>query len=190
MDESEFFRKFAVRICGSLEIEKALASALLYAGEAMPVDELALGHVAIEQGVIEFVATARRDGCAKISVKAAIPARLRKELSSSHAPELRVIDDSRRSMMDSLVKALGWPPSSLLINALTVGGVRIGFMVARASGSDRFFAEHARLWACTTEPAAVALSNYLTHRELMELKNRLADDNRFLKDELRVIAGT
>ena len=39
IDENEFFREVSVRICGSLEIEKALLSCLEFLREVMPADE-------------------------------------------------------------------------------------------------------------------------------------------------------
>jgi transcriptional regulator with GAF, ATPase, and Fis domain len=189
MEPSDFFQKFSVRICGSLEIEKALEIAFQYVSEIMPVDGLALGHAMLESEIIEFVATADRNGGMKTSANVAIPPPLKKQIETGDYPDLLLVDDSRKSMMASVVKALGWSASSLMINRLVVGGERVGFLLARASGIGRYSSGHGRLWASITEPAAIALSNYLTHRELTDLKNRLADDNSFLRDELRTISG-
>ena len=40
INESQFFREVSIRICGSLEIDKALVSCFEYVSRVMPVDEL------------------------------------------------------------------------------------------------------------------------------------------------------
>jgi hypothetical protein len=42
MDENEFFRQATLRICGNLEIEKALGSSLDFLRQEMPVDRMFL----------------------------------------------------------------------------------------------------------------------------------------------------
>jgi hypothetical protein len=39
------------------------------------------------------------------------------------------------------------------------------------------------------EPFSIAMSNTLKHREVIKLKDLLADDNRFLHGELRRLSG-
>jgi len=192
IDKNDFFREFSIRICGSLEIDKALGNAFQYVSMTMPLDELMVGRTNIESGVMEFVATADRAGGSRRSTKVAVTEPVKKKLAKGgYHPNLLLIDDHRREPLAVPAgKAFGWPPSSLLINRLVVGGRRIGFLIARADGLRKYLPAHGLLWTSITEPAAIALSNYLTHRELFEFKERLADDNRFLKDELRMISGT
>ena len=40
IDENEFFREVSVRMCGSLEIDKALRLCFQFVSRVMPVDEL------------------------------------------------------------------------------------------------------------------------------------------------------
>ena len=42
VDEKEFFKEFTLRICGSLEIDKALYDCLQYVRTVMPADTLLL----------------------------------------------------------------------------------------------------------------------------------------------------
>ncbi len=42
IDEYEFFREVSIRICGSLDIEKALSSCFQFLREVIPIDELLL----------------------------------------------------------------------------------------------------------------------------------------------------
>jgi transcriptional regulator with GAF, ATPase, and Fis domain len=88
-----------------------------------------------------------------------------------------------------LLKALGHPPSSILGISLAISGQFVGAVLLIAAGSDRFNAHHAKLFATLKEPFFVAMSNALKHREVLKLKDLLADDNRFLQGELRRISG-
>jgi len=188
--KENFFREFSIRICGSLEIDKALGDAFQYAGRIMPLDELMVGHTNIENGIMEFVAAADHNGGSRRSTRVALDESVRKKLANGgYHPSLLLIGDHAGEPLTAPAgEAFGWPPSSLLVNRLVVGGRRVGFLIARAEGVGRYTSAHGALWASVTEPAAIALSNYLIHRELFELKERLAADNRFLKDELRMIS--
>ena len=42
MDENEFFRKATLRICGDLEIEKAMSACVRYLRDFLPVDRMFL----------------------------------------------------------------------------------------------------------------------------------------------------
>ncbi len=42
MDEKEFFREATLRICGSLEIEKAMWQCLLYIHDFIPASQMSL----------------------------------------------------------------------------------------------------------------------------------------------------
>ena len=88
-----------------------------------------------------------------------------------------------------LLKALGQPLSSILGISLAIGGQFVGAVILTAAGSDRFNAHHANLFATLKEPFFVAMSNALKHREVLKLKDLLADDNRFLQGELRRMSG-
>jgi len=86
---------------------------------------------------------------------------------------------------NSVGRQRGWEESSLLINRLVIDGKYIGAFVARAAGKNRYTDEHLRLWTLINEPAAIALANYLQFREISRLKDLLADEKTYLKNELR-----
>jgi hypothetical protein len=136
VDKENFFREFSIRICGSLEIDKALGDAFQYVGRIMPLDELMVGHTNIENGIMEFVTAADRNGGSRRSARVALEESVRKKLAKGgYHPNLLLIDDHRREPLTVPAgKAFGWPPSSLLINRLVVGGRRVGFLIARADG--------------------------------------------------------
>ena len=80
IDKKDFFREFSLRICSSLEIEKALLSAFQYVSSIMPVDELMVGHTNLDTGIMEVVANADHKGCLKKSTKIVLSESVKKNL--------------------------------------------------------------------------------------------------------------
>jgi len=64
IDEKTFFSETTLRICGSLDIEKALFNCFLYVRDVIPVDELNLAVYDSALGALEIVATADNDATA------------------------------------------------------------------------------------------------------------------------------
>ena len=71
--EENFFREATLRICGSLEIEKALRQFLLYAREIIPAEMIFLNVYDPGLGIIETVARADSKSCQTTSIKTVIP---------------------------------------------------------------------------------------------------------------------
>ena len=72
---------------------------------------------------------------------------------------------------------------------LELEGNRIGTLGLTADGWDRYTGEHARLLRLLREPAAIAMSNALKHQEGVRFGQTLADENRYLLNELRSVSG-
>jgi transcriptional regulator with GAF, ATPase, and Fis domain len=70
-----------------------------------------------------------------------------------------------------------------------VKGKQIGSLMLFADGLNQYTAEHARLLKLLHRPFAIAISNALELREVIRLKDMLADDNRYLFEELRSASG-
>jgi transcriptional regulator with GAF, ATPase, and Fis domain len=104
-------------------------------------------------------------------------------------PVLVINRPQEESVTKSLLTALGEPSSSVMSLPLIVQERPAGALALLAEGDDRFDERHARLYATLKEPFFVAMSNTLEHEEVVKLKNRLADDNRYLHRELLRISG-
>jgi transcriptional regulator with GAF, ATPase, and Fis domain len=88
-----------------------------------------------------------------------------------------------------MLSSLGEPVCSVLSLPLIVEGEPRGALALIAEGSDRFNDDHVRLYATLKEPFFIAMSNVLEHEEVLRLRDRLADDNRYLNRELQRLAG-
>jgi transcriptional regulator with GAF, ATPase, and Fis domain len=191
-DESDFFQQFSLRICGSLDIREALPACLSYVRHTMPVDELILTVYDRTTGSLEVIARADSGGVSTGPHTILMPAHLREELEHVEKyPRVRVRKDMRRDLIIKEVAAhFKWRDSSVIVARLIIENSFIGSLIIRAEGKGRYGEEHARLWSVVNEPVAIALINSLRYRELLQLKDALLDDNRYLHDELRNTVGT
>ncbi len=188
--DSIFFREVSIRICGSLEIQKALWMCFQYVRQVMPLDELHMAFYDQALGTMKTIAYADREAGRISSDDTPLSLPSRKELEDPLSyPRVRRVNSSDDPISNPVGRQRGWEESSLLINRLIIDGRYIGAFVARAIGKDRYTEEHLHLWTLINEPAAVALANYLQFREVSRLKDLLADDKSFLQTELRKTFG-
>lgn len=68
MDENEFFRQAALRICGNLEIEEAMQTLLQLLKEVMPVTKIFLQHYDHEYRAMRSIAYANQTECSKLDL--------------------------------------------------------------------------------------------------------------------------
>jgi len=90
-----------------------------------------------------------------------------------------------------ILERFGLNAKTSLMNMLLkfVEGNQVGSVVVFADGLNQYTAEHARLLKLLHRPIAIAISNALELREIIRLKDMLADDNRYLFEELRSASG-
>lgn len=187
IDENEFFKEVTLRICGSLDLEKALWHSFLYVQEVIPADELSLTVYDLDLGILERVASANVTGGTAQSDKIPMPPHLRRELEEVlRYPRVRRSNNALEDPIASrMAKAFLWSDSSIIVARLIIEGQFVGSLIIRANGKGRYNEEHERLWSLVNEPAAVALANSRQYLELLRLKEVLADDSRYFQDELR-----
>jgi len=187
VDENGFFREITLRICGSLEIEKALWHCFLYIRDILPADELILTVYDPDAGTLDVVATADDRGGVPRADKVPMATHMREQLEDPvKFPRVRISEDVYTDEIVGPVAAkYGRPDSSIIVGRLIIGDKFVGSFIVRADGKGRYTEDHARLWSLINEPAAVALANSRRYLELMRLKELLADDSKYFQSELR-----
>ncbi len=191
VDEKEFFREATLRICGSLEIEKALWRCFMYIRDFIPADTIMLSHMVPKMGVQEFMAEATIDGGRRQNLTISLPPETWALIRNRDNPQdVMVIDKpEEHPVVKHSIRLLGRKNSSLIIVRLIIDGQYLGGCSVIARGGQKFTNEHARLLSLLKEPFAIALSNFLRFREVHDLKEQLVDDNKYLQNELRQITG-
>lgn len=189
VDEKEFFRQATLRICGSLEIEKALWKCFMYIREFIPADQAYLAYHDPNLGVIKVLATATTEGGRRTDMQVHIPTEVRAPVISGKYPEVIVVDRAESHPIFKYALDFVDKDASILAMRLLVEKSFVGALHLLTNGPNRYTQDHARLLALLNDPCAIALSNTLRHQEVLGLKDMLADDNRYLQDELRRLAG-
>lgn len=190
IDEKEFFRQATVRICGSLELEKALWQCLLYIVRFMPVDHMDFLVYDESLAMLEVVAVANADGGRAMSLKIPLTPELSRQVRELHVEQVQVFDRLLDSDVASLVmSSLGQTWGAGIVLRLIVEGKLVGALTVNSRREREFTQEHVRLVALLNDPFAIALANSLMYREVLELKERLADDKQYLQEELRRTAS-
>ncbi|MEM6457227.1 MAG: sigma 54-interacting transcriptional regulator [Acidobacteriota bacterium] len=184
------------RICRHLDVERSLADCLALLRAHMPGRTMYLDHYDHAQGAVHTLATATAEGGRRLDRVVPMPPALRAQIEDFRGSDPasgavfvvpRVVDDP---ICVRMFDALGEPLESSLIGVYPDDGARVlGAVVLIADGFDRFTANHEALFAQLRRPFAIALSNALRHREVLALKERLADDKRFLQHEILRLTG-
>jgi len=194
IDENEFFRESTIRICGTLDIEAAMCSCMKYLKHFMPADKMYLQHYEPTLGGMRTVATAtpkagqRLDQVTPLAkeVRAGIEA-MRK--SRSNPNEKVVNHPETKALSARLLKPMLPPETSFIFTYLDIDNQPLGAAVLVAKGQQRYTEAHSRLFSMLRDPFTIAMANARRHSELVRLKNRLADDNRYLYQELHRLSG-
>lgn len=190
IDEKSFFREATLRLCSSLDIERALHQCLLYVSRFVPAGQMGFHVYHPKAGVVETVATADLTSGRAVSEKIPLSARGKKRIESRRMDRVRLIerlgDDPITGPVADRIQA--WDTSAVVID-LVLERTMLGIFSVFDNGQETFTPAHVRLLSLLDKPCAIALTNSLRFRELKNLKELLADDNRYFQEELNRMAG-
>jgi transcriptional regulator with GAF, ATPase, and Fis domain len=191
MDENAFFKKATLLICSSLEIEIALWRCREFLAEHIPADEIYLNIFEPSSGELSYIARADRHGGVKLEKRIKLTGELVEAIENgSRLQDYLLIEEPERDPVGRIIcKEFGFVDTSMVALRLIIEGQRLGVMDIFAKGRNRLTKEHARLIRLLREPMAIAMANALKHQQVVELKEQLVADNRFLNRELIARAG-
>jgi len=197
IDENEFFRQATLLICGRLEIEEALADCIRYLNQYIPADKISLELYQPDFSAMRIIAQATPAGGRKTNRLTPLPQEAwdfmlevwENYQNEGTMPAIVINQPETNPVSRAMVEDYGIQDSSLLILTLVVEGNYFGDMVLECKGKGRYTDEHARLLTLLNGPFTTAVSNYLKHQEILDLKDRLLDDNRYLHQEMQRMIG-
>ena len=191
IDRKEFFEEATLRICGNLEIENALHSLLLYLKNFMPVARMYLSYYDDTLQSTNVIAHADEKMSEKLDLIIPLP----KDASeiarniSSYGDVLLVENPQEFPLTRHTMKVLNVTASSIIGLMLHSKGKMVGSVGLHSVGEPNFVESHLELIESLKGPMKIAMSNSLKHREVLKLKDLLADDNHYLHGELRRLSG-
>ena len=193
MEENEFFRRVTLCICGNLEIEEALHSCLQFLKKLMPLDRIFLQCYDHSFGAMRTIASATPKECSKMDLLTPLSEEAQQSAGLKSLPahnNIFVFDNPQEyAISREMLSFHRVPGTSLIVMLLKSKEQILGSLVIITEGNEKYNAEHTRLLSLLKEPFVIALSNTLKHREVLKLKDLLADDNRYLHRELRRLSG-
>jgi transcriptional regulator with GAF, ATPase, and Fis domain len=193
MTKNEFFRKMTIKICGNLDIEKALFSSLTFLKDLMPVTILFLEYYDVNMSATRTIAKATLKGGQKVDLLTPLSQEA-KQWASGYLSDISkqaylYQDPMDRPYASEMMRFHNITLCSVILLPLEAGGKVIGSLIVGSEGKTKFNKKHAELISLMSEPIAIAMSNALIHREVVQLKNNLTEDNKQLHNELRRLSG-
>jgi transcriptional regulator with GAF, ATPase, and Fis domain len=190
MDSNAFFRESTLRICGSLDIEKAMQRCLKYWVQFLPASRMCFHIYDRDSGIVETVAMTTVEHCEALSLRTPLSARGRRQVEEQRASRTKLVarmgDDA---VAGPVVRHFDAEDLSGLLLDLALEKKFIGTVSVFGEPGRQFNEGHVHLLSLLNRPFAIALANSLRYRELRRLRDMLADDNRYLRDELRQLTG-
>ena len=203
IDENVFFRQATLHICGSLDIADAMRRCLSYLEQVIPVDRISVHIYERDLGAMRVVLLATQEDGIELNILTHLTPDLRDKIDREVVPgsfaverpglrpvEMRIVN---RPEEDPVMEQFPQYPElrdvSFLMMSLRDAGTHLGNLVLGVKGRDRYTKAEAKLLSLLHEPFVIALSNALKHREVLKLKDMLADDNRYLNRELFRLSG-
>jgi transcriptional regulator with GAF, ATPase, and Fis domain len=190
MDDLTFFREGTLRICSSLNIDEVLQESLVFLKRFMPLNCIEFSRFEPEAGSIRIIA---RAADFRIKRPLHIPIPLSAESQSyikSHAGEVVILNSVSTDLhIREISSAIGARDLTGIGMPLWIKGERLGLLAVISKLAQPFTTEHAQWLKLLHDPFAIAMTNYLRYREVLHLKEMLADDNRYLHKELHRLSG-
>jgi transcriptional regulator with GAF, ATPase, and Fis domain len=190
IDEMIFFREATLKLCSSLEIERALHQCLLYIRRFIPAGQVGFHVYHRDEGIVETVAHATPSGGNATSIKIPLSTRGRRQIEERRLVRVRLIERMGDDPITGPVadRLETWDLSAIVMD-LVLEKTMLGIFSVFNNGKEKFLPEHVRLVSLLDKPCAIALTNSLRYRELKNLKEVLADDNKYLQEELSKMTG-
>ena len=195
VNREHFFREATMRVCNTLEIEKGIMHCLRYISEVMPADGISMHLFDSELNALRMIALASTEWARKLDRIIPLPLEVREHAQWKQEENIKIVNRIELNpvatrIIQNTAKFFGGSDFSILAMRLqTRESRRVGDVALIAKGKDQFTEEHAKLFSMLNEPFAIAMSNALRHRELIKLKDRLIDENRYLHQELIQLSG-
>lgn len=188
MASVDFFREITLLVCSSLDIGVSINRCFDFLRQHLPLDNLFLNIHDAKLGAIRQIAYAPMSDNILGTEIIPLPEDVWKWASGVKEPQ--VFDSAKETAITRKMAALvKRTDHSDMVVPLVIEAQRIGLLILRANGNDRYSQKDVALMQSVREPFAIALSNALAHEELLRYRDVLLDDNSFYRKELAAEIG-
>ena len=189
VDENEFFKNATLKICGGLELEETLQDCLVYVRESIPGTlHMGLHIYHRDEGTLETVVYTNRAVWTGVPVKSKLSQRTRELIVRQRSLRIRCVDRLGDYEMETATATkFGATNNAAVLLDLVLNRTMLG--VLSVESAKPLASEYVHLLSLLVKPCAIALTNNMRYREMKRLQELLADDNRYLQEELRKISS-
>jgi transcriptional regulator with GAF, ATPase, and Fis domain len=187
IDKNEFFLHATLRICSSLDIDKALLGFMDYIRPFIPISRAYVSMFDPTTGILRNLANVDQAGNKKTLPPTPLSRAAIQELESAlKAGGVRVSYWGEESELVRILRPdFDLSNRSVLAMDLVLEGKRLGFLALDAEGESGFTPDQMDLLSLLREPFSIAMSNALRYEEVVKLKEIVDAENRELSRELR-----
>jgi transcriptional regulator with GAF, ATPase, and Fis domain len=191
IDDNEFFREATLRLCGSLDINEALLGCSHYIRQFVPLSRIYIVLFDPDMHVSQILSSAKWEGWKGVvgHTPIHIPERFRTEWQRHWDGYVIMNDHSSEEWFWDHMRDYGYPQNvSVLIMRLKIGPslCMVGLI---EDGQGVYTEEHAHLITLLKEPFAIAIVNALRHKEILQLRDLLADEQRRLLNRMKGLSS-
>lgn len=188
-DIENFYFQASLCILGSLKIEDALCKMIQYIDGTIPADSATLHLYDPKCGLMRVLVRADKSKGEPLNLALKLHGKALKTAEWPHKEKAKIIADTYDDPVGVAIQEQTGlfgpdPEMSHMVLRLDLHGERVGDVALQARGNGRYTREHARMFEALSAPLGIAVKNALRHQELLELKETLQDENRFLRNEL------
>ncbi len=161
VNKIQFFHEATIRICGSLDIEKALWRLFQYLENFIPMTGIGLYIFESGASTLRYIAHATQHENERLNQNVPIPETVKAEMERGWL-ETEAVMIFNRPELDPVIRTmsplLGKSDRSALVMKLGIEGKTIGTLVLYSDGKDKYNKEHAGLLSMLHDPIAIAMS--------------------------------
>ena len=197
LNKDDFFRQVTALISSSLDMQTAMQRCFEYLQAIMGIDSMVLVMFEPDSSAIRFLNSVGAIGSIRQNMLIPLSpdqrALIQERLDGLKQGQPKIQQDfPSNPLKDMMLDILGPGeelPASALDLYLSIEHTKLAILSLSSKDPDAFSEEHIRLLASINDPFAIAVANAMHYQEMLRLKNILAEENQFLRDELNRFSG-
>ncbi len=191
-DPNDFFRQVTLKICGTLNMGRAMMACCSYLRQFMPADELLLNYYDPALDLIRTITRADSRNYTGEEEIIKIPDDFDVPEYLAAWPRIQICNDPETDPLNRIMlRAYGMKECSLMQMFLETEEMKfgLGHLTLVARGYNRYQPGDLKLFKLLKEPFSIASSNMLHHRRILTSRETLQNHTHYLQDELFRLTG-
>jgi len=184
MKKSSFLSEFTLRICSTLNFEKALSNAFVYLTNFIPVDGLYLDTFNEDFSKVKRMCVVCNTGFNCCTQVLDMPKEMAEAIQNKTS-NVTLTSDVLKFTDDTKFKQVtGASGNSGIAIRIKKDKKSVGFIILRVKGENRYSKKDIAFLDGIEVPLSLAFSNFIAYNDVVQKNNQLQDDFNYLQLEL------